>query len=64
MNKIFYILHVCIQLAMNGCCFRGLCEVTIYVHLLQIMIGFTGYKTHSKTPCPVLVEISVSWLFK
>ena len=68
MNEIFYIriLHVCIQLAMTGCCFRGSCDVvTIYVLLhLQIMIGPTGYKTHRKTPCPVLVEFPVSWLVK
>ena len=33
MNKIFCVLHACIQLAMISCCFHGLCKVmTIYVY--------------------------------
>jgi len=54
--KIFYLLFVCINLVMIGCCFRGLYQsMTIYVQHLQIMIGFIGYNVHKKTPCSVVL---------
>jgi hypothetical protein len=52
MNNIFYALHLFTQLAMIGCCFRGLCRVmTIYVHCSSNLIGSVGYKTHKNIPC-------------
>ena len=61
MMKIFYLLFVCINLAVIGCCFRGLYKVmTIYMQHLQIMVGSIGYNVHRKTPCPVLLVTSLS----
>jgi hypothetical protein len=52
MNNIFYTLHLCTQLTMIGCCFRGLCRVmTIYVHRSSNLIGSVGYKASKKIPC-------------
>jgi len=56
MVKIFYILKVCVQLAVIGCCFDGLCSiVTIcmftYISVnarLRILPNATPHLTQSK----------------
>ena len=63
MVEIFYILKVCVHLAVIGGCFSlvRLYRDKIFSSIfLQIRIGYIGCNTSRKSQKPVLVEFPVS----